>query len=196
VITEVGIVVSLVSVVIRNVVNPRYLLQQVVDYLSNMVIPQEFRERIEDAVVKQVRNEQDLKKIQEIEAIVKRIDFSWEQGFLDPQEYIAKRELLRREIDALERIDFNELEEASGLLENFHIHWENCRKSDESQQARKQLLSKIIKNVYIYDKTVVGVTLYGGFGVVLNDKSIPQEICVSLVSVMEKEGVIINVLLG
>lgn len=41
----------------------------------------------------------------EIEEVVKRIDFSWEKGFLKPEEYVAKREELLKEMEALRPVD-------------------------------------------------------------------------------------------
>lgn len=166
--------------------------EQVAGYLSALAVPQDFRERIEEAINSKVENEQALRRITEIEEIVKRIDFSWEQGFLRPDEYAEKRKQLRQEIEALEQIDHKELIQASDLIENFRAYWDD----NKTTKARKRLLSKIIKKVYVYDKTVIGLILYGGFSVVLNDEVISTEICASLSDVMREESSVISRLLG
>ena len=45
------------------------------------------------------------------------------------------------------------------------------------QEARKQLLAKIIDRVFVYDKTVLAVALHGDFSLVLdNGTSAPHEV--------------------
>ena len=56
---------------------------------------------------------------QSLEEVVKRIDFSWEQGFLAPQDYVTKRSQLQQEMDSLRPVDYDDLMEAADLLEKF-----------------------------------------------------------------------------
>ena len=92
---------------------------QVVEELSQLTIPDGFRECVEQAVRSNVENEEALKRMEEIKEAVKRVDFSWEKGFLAPQEYIEKRNQLQREIESLRPVDYDDLVEAADLLENF-----------------------------------------------------------------------------
>ncbi|MCL4872137.1 MAG: hypothetical protein KJ063_24525 [Anaerolineae bacterium] len=123
----------------------------------------------------------------EVEDIVKRIDFSWEQGFLSPQEYVEKRGQLQREIESLKPVDYDDLVEAADLLENFQNYWEGCAKVSKPDEARKQLLTKIVDRVFVYDEHVIAVALHGDFSVVLdNASSAPHEIVEGLRSEIKK----------
>ena len=104
--------------------------EQVIDALSTLTIPEGFQERVEEAIRSRVEHADALKRMEEIEEIVKRIDFSWEQGFLSPQDYVAKREQLQQEIEALRPVDYDALIEAADLLENFASYWESCENVD------------------------------------------------------------------
>ena len=92
---------------------------QVVEELSKLSIPQGFRQRVEEAIRNRVEHEEALRRMAEIEEMVKRIDFSWEKGFLTPAEYTNKRDQLQREIESLIPVQYDDLIEAADLLENF-----------------------------------------------------------------------------
>jgi hypothetical protein len=151
--------------------------QQVIQALSALVIPEGFKERVESAVRSRVENEAALKRMAEIEEIVKRIDFSWEQGFLAPQDYVEKRSQLQKEMEALRPIDYDSLMEAADLVEHFGQYWGTCYNVENPETAHQQLLAKIVDRVFVYDKSVVAVALHGDFGVVLDAiENIPVEI--------------------
>ncbi len=155
--------------------------EQVIQELSNLSIPDGFRERVEEAVRSKVENEEALKRMQEIEEIVKRIDFSWEQGYLTPQEYTVKRDKLEKEIAALRPVDYDDLMEAADLLENFNTYWAKCDDVDKPEQARKQLLAKIVDKVFVWDDLVIAIALHGDFSVVLDNAVLaPSEVVQSL----------------
>lgn len=134
---------------------------QVLAALSQLSIPEGFRERVEEAVRNNVENEEALRRMAEIEEAVKRIDFSWEKGFLTPQNYMEKRNQLLREIESLRPVDYDDLIEAADLLENFAKYWEACATVSNPAEARKQLLAKIVDRVFVYDATVVAISLHG-----------------------------------
>jgi hypothetical protein len=151
--------------------------EQVVAELSRLTIPDGFRDRVEEAVQKNVENEDALARMEEIEEVVKRIDFSWEKGFLSPQEYIDKRNQLHREMESLRPVDYDDLIEAADLLENFSSYWEACENVGDSEEARKQLLAKIIDRVFVYDDRVLAIALHGNYAVVLDNGGMaPSEI--------------------
>lgn len=159
---------------------------QVVRALSTLVIPLGFKERVENAVRNRVENAEALERMQKIKEAVERIDFSWEQGFFTPQQYVAKRRELEAEIASLRPVDYEDLMEAADLLENFRTYWDKCENVDTPDEARKQLLAKIVDKVFVYDKTVIGVALHGDFGVVLDDvTTVPSEIIQSLKTKMD-----------
>lgn len=142
--------------------------EQVVRELTHLNIPEGFRERVEEAVRSRVENAEALKRMSEMEEIVKRIDFSWEQGFLSPQEYVNKREQVLKEIESLRPVDYDDLMEAADLLSHFTKYWEGCAKVDNPAEAKKQLLAKIVDRVFVYDDTVIAIALHGDFGIVLD----------------------------
>jgi len=142
-----------------------------------------FRERVEQAVRSNVENEEALKRMAEIEEAVKRVDFSWEKGFLTPQDYIEKRNQLQREIESLRPVDYDDLIEEADLLENFSSYWEACMTVENPEEARKQLLAKIVDRVFIYDDKVIAIALHGDYAVVLDHGGVaPDEIVEKLKS--------------
>ena len=113
--------------------------------------------------------------MEEVQAIVERIDFSWEQGFLDKEAYLEKRRQLQQEIQALRPVDYDELIEAADLLEQFSTYWDACAAVDKPDEARYQLVSKIVDRVFVYNDQVIGVVLHGDFAVVLGENTTAPE---------------------
>lgn len=141
--------------------------EQVLSILSELEIPEGFRERVETAVRGRVENEAALQRMEKLRETVNRIDFSWEKGFMTQDDYVEKRDQLQREIEALRPIDYDELIEAADLIENFQSYWDQCETVDNPEEARKQLLDKIIECVLVDDGAVLAVVLHGDYGVVL-----------------------------
>ncbi len=75
--------------------------EQVRQELVKLVIPEGFRDRVEEAIRNNIENEEALRRMAELEEVVKRIDFSWEKGFITPEAYIEKRNQLQKEMDSL-----------------------------------------------------------------------------------------------
>lgn len=63
-------------------------------------------------------------RMEEIQAIVQRINFGWENGFITPEEYVEKRSQLQKELEALRPVNYEELMETADLIENFRPYWE------------------------------------------------------------------------
>ncbi len=141
--------------------------EQVVAMLSNLVIPDGFRDRVEAAVQNRVDNAAALDRMAEIREIIERIDFRWDQGFISQEEYVGKRQQLQLELDALRPIDYDDLIEAADLIENFQAYWDQCEKVDKPLDARQQLLQKIVERVFVHEGEVLAVVVHGDFGVVL-----------------------------
>ena len=142
--------------------------QQIFEILSNLVIPDDVMKRIEVAVKSRIDNDANFRRMAEIEEAVKRIDFSWEQGFLDQQAYAEKRRQLQREVEALRPVDYDELTEAADVIQNFCVYWEQCEQTDDAAEARRQLVSKILRRAFVYDDKIVAIELYGDFSIVLD----------------------------
>ncbi len=154
---------------------------QVVAILSHLTIPEGFRQRVEAAVQQRVDNASALARMEEIRGIIERIDFRWDQGFISREEYAEKRQQLKREMDAMRPIDYDELIEAADLIEHFQSYWDQCAKVRRPDEARQQLLQKIVERVFVHDGEVLAVVLHGDFGVVLGeDEQEMREIAAAL----------------
>jgi site-specific DNA recombinase len=157
---------------------------QVVAILSGLTVPEDFRDRVETAVQSRVENAAALDRMAEIQEIIERVDFRWDHGFIDPDEYVEKRAQLERELDALRPIDYDELIEAADLLEHFQDYWDQCDGVDDPLDARLQLLQKIVERVFVHDGNVLAIVLYGDFGVVLGEN---ETASVEIADAIEKE---------
>lgn len=145
--------------------------EQVVRALAHVEIPEGFQERVEEAIRSRVEHAEALRRMAEIEETAKRIGFSWEQGFLSPEEYIARRSQSQKEIDSLRPIDYDDLVEAADLLENFQSYWDACDNVARPEEARQQLLAKIVDRIFVYDDRVIAVGLHGDFSVVIDNET-------------------------
>jgi hypothetical protein len=160
---------------------------QVVEALQKISIPKGFQERVEQAIQSKVEHAEALRRMAEIEEVVKRIDFSWEQGFLSPQDYVEKRGQFQKEMESLRPVDYDDLMEAADLLENFSVYWHGCVKANDPEEARRQLMAKIVDKVFVYDDSVIGVAIHGDFGVVLDSAVLaPHEVVEGLKEEMKK----------
>jgi hypothetical protein len=84
---------------------------------------------------------------------------------------------LEREMESLRPIDYDELHEAADLIRHFRSYWDQCADMDEPEEARQQLLAKIVEQVFVYDDHVVAIALHGDFNIVLeDDETMPVEI--------------------
>jgi DNA invertase Pin-like site-specific DNA recombinase len=161
---------------------------QVVAELRNLTIPEGYRGRIEAAIRRNVENEEAYKRMAEIEEAVKRVDFSWEKGFLTPEEYLEKRNQLLREIESLRPVDYDELIEAADLLQNFTSYWAACAEVEKPAEARKQLLAKIVDRVFVYDDAVIAIALHGNYAVVLDTAGLAPDEVVEKIRSETKRG--------
>lgn len=149
---------------------------QLIALLSQLEIPDGLRERVESAVRERVENAASLERMAEVQAIVERIDFSWEQGFIGKEEYLEKRRQLQQEINSLRPLDYDQLIEAADLLTNFCAYWKACDDVDRPDEARHQLVSKIVDRVYVHDNQIAGVVLHGDFAIVLGENATAPEL--------------------
>lgn len=146
--------------------------QQVVRLLNSLTIPDGIEERIALAVAKNTEHETALSQIESLNERMNRLDISWENGFLHPDEYIGKRRMIQAEIEALRPLEYDNLAEAVDLVQNFSIYWKACQDVDNPDIARQQLLDRLVDRVFIYDDVVVGLALYADFSIVLSAETI------------------------
>ncbi|MAU01180.1 MAG: hypothetical protein CL608_28895 [Anaerolineaceae bacterium] len=141
---------------------------QVVQALHGIVIPADWERRIEEAVRGKVEHAEAFKRIAQAEVTMKRVDFSWEQGFLTAEKYVMKHNQLLDEINSLMPLDYDELVAAADLLEKFGTHWNACVDADDREKARQNLFGKIVDKVFVCDGHVTGITLKEPFRIILN----------------------------
>lgn len=164
--------------------------RQVVDVLTNMQIPDGFRERVEAAVKNRVENAAALQRMEEIKQIIERVDLRWDEGFISKAEYVEKRRQLQQEYDSLRPIDYDELTEAADLLEHFRAYWDECANTADPLEARQQLVSKVIDRVLVYDEAIVAVVLHGNFAIVLGEnRTAPAMVASAVSEVLLNEGI-------
>jgi hypothetical protein len=144
------------------------VIDQLVDILSNMQVPPDALQRIEEAVRSRKDNEAVLAELVQLEEQQRRVQFSWEHGRITPEEYLQKTSQLEREIASLRPLDYDNLEEAADLITHFKSYWDQCGELDKPREARQQLMAKIIDRVFLYNHSVIAVALYPDFGVVLD----------------------------
>jgi hypothetical protein len=164
---------------------------QLVAILSQLKIPNDFRQWIEGAVRSRIENAAALTRMAEIQEIGKRIDFRWEEGFIDKAEYVEKRRQLQREMESLRPIDYDELIDAADLIQHFKHYWQECAGVDHPAEARKQLVAKMVERVFVYNDRILAIVLYGDLGIVLGQNEIaPSEIEGAIEANLRERGVI------
>ncbi|MBK8904585.1 MAG: recombinase family protein [Anaerolineaceae bacterium] len=141
---------------------------QVLQALHGIVVPTGWEAQIEKAVRDRPEHVEAYRRIDLAEETMKRIDFSWEQGFLTPQEYVTKRNLLQGEIESLRPVDYDMLLAAGDIMRNFRLHWKDCMITDAPEKAQQALLDKIVEKVFVFDGQVTGITLKETFRLILN----------------------------
>ena len=163
--------------------------EQVRQAIAHLSIPDDYKARVDAAIQNKVDHADALQRMEEIREIVERIDFSWEKGFMTPEEYIEKRSQLQREIEALRPIQYDDLLEAADLLQHFNTYWDQCNELDNPAEGRKALLQKIVDRVFVYDSEVVAIALHGDFGVILDEQvAMPLEVKYGLEAEIKTTG--------
>lgn len=108
---------------------------------------------------------------------------------MTPNEYMEKRTQLQREIETLRPVAYDDMMEAADLLSNFDSYWEKCAILENPNEAKKQLLAKIVDRVFVYDQQVIAIALHGDFGVVLDENfAVPAEVLSERSTVLNSKG--------
>ena len=141
---------------------------QVLQALRSIVVPLGWQSRIEHAVRGQLEHAEAFQRIAQIEETIKRIDFSWEQGFLAPKEYVTRRTQLQEEIESLKPVEYDNLIAAVDILENFGTHLKECADAEDPDKARQTLLDAIIDKVIVYDGHVTDIIMREVYRIILD----------------------------
>jgi DNA invertase Pin-like site-specific DNA recombinase len=153
------------------------VLNQVVRILSEMKPPPEVMERIDATVKARESNADALEGVRKLEEQLERVQYSWEQGLLEPEKYIEKMHQLQREIASMRPLDYDRLEEAYDLITHFKTYWDLCAEVDSPEEARQQLMAKVIDRVFVYDDRVIAIALPPDLGIVLDvAEAAPNEV--------------------
>ena len=126
-------------------------------------LPPDVTQRIEEILRQHAERANEEKRMEEIKELVKRIDFRWENGFMDEEEYLQKRRQLQLEIEALHPVEHDELLKAADLLKNFRGLWERC----PTPQAQHELVKQVVDGVIVLDKEVIALALKGDTALLL-----------------------------
>jgi site-specific DNA recombinase len=142
---------------------------QVIQALLKLKPPAEWRTHITEAM-SHVLGEQNLaERIGEIKAMIERMDFRWDQGFItDKLDYLEKRVKLQQELEQLSPIPEDDLERAADILTNFGKYWEGCKDDPEGEH---RLIKLIVERVYVQDEQVVAMTLKADYHIVLGNNA-------------------------
>jgi site-specific DNA recombinase len=138
---------------------------QVINILMQLKPPEEWRKGITKGM-SEILGEKNLEeRLGEIQAIIKRMDLRWDNGFItDENEFLEQRLKLQMELEQLTPIPEDDLEQAADLLQNFKSHWERLEGDDDS---RHELVKLIVERVYVRDKQVVAMTLRSNYHLIL-----------------------------
>jgi len=133
------------------------LEQKVVDLVREMKPPADWKQHAIEAIGELLGNQELKERVAQIEEMIKRMDFRWDNGFItDKDEYLQKRLGLQQELEQLKPLPMEELETAADILTNFESHWEKAEGNPTEQQ---QLLHLIFERIWIKNNEVVSVCL-------------------------------------
>ncbi len=127
----------------------------VIQALTERLAPgQDWRQRAIAAIAARLGEQNVHVHLDELREQAKRMDYRFDKGFIDPDQFAAKRKELQAEIDHLKPL-LNvpeELEQAADILNNFDKHWATCQ-GDPNRQ--NELLRMILNRVYVIDRDSV-----------------------------------------
>ncbi len=170
------------SIIYENVV-----LEKVVEMLSRLSLPGDVQDRIDELVRSRPTNDESLLHLAELEEQQQRVQFSWEYGKLLPEEYLKRVSQLEREIASMRPLDYDRLEEAADLITHFKTYWEQCAELENPEEARQQLMAKIVDRVFVYDDRVIALALHPDFGIILDvPESAPNDVLSAVSDSTEK----------
>lgn len=152
----------------RSYVEAVRIEQQVIDLLMSLKPSENFEKRVESLLKQQSNHQQAYLRIDELQQVIKRIDVSWENGFLEQDEYLSRHRQLTQEIESLRPVQMDDVMEYADILKNFSAYWEGCLEVDDPNEARYQLIEKVVERVYVDGDTIKGLVLKGEYKLFLD----------------------------
>lgn len=143
--------------------------EQVIATLKTLKPPADWRDRMVAAMGELLGDQKLEARISEIKAIIERMDFRWDNGFItDKDAYLEQRIQLQQELEQLTPIPDDDLETAADVLENFEYHW-NATNGDA--QLQQNLLQLIVARVWVRGDRVVAMSLRPNYHVTVGLES-------------------------
>lgn len=137
--------------------------QQVIEtlhYLHERLAPNHIYQ-LESILRQHIENEAAVQRMNEIQLMIERIDFSWENGFMDAATYAQKQQQLQLEIEMLPPNEYSELLKSTNLLQDFDKVWSKC----QTRKAQRQLIKQLVERVIVKDQGVFEIILKGEISV-------------------------------
>ena len=138
----------------QKMVNADDIETQLANFLSSMELPEEWEKNAVNAVGEMLGQEHVEERIEEIKKIIERLDFRWDMGYLQQEEYIQKREELKTELANLQPIPQDELIEAHRVLKEFSKLW-----AEADIEGRQHILNLILRQVWVCDDHLCAIML-------------------------------------
>lgn len=135
-------------------VNADYIEQQVAGFLSELQMPDEFKESAVNAIGELLGQENLEERIEKIKRIIDRLDFRWDMGFIQEDEYIKRREELKAELAQLQPIPQDELSEAFQLMKDFKRLW-----NEGSQEDHQRIMKLVLDRVWVTGENMVALLI-------------------------------------
>jgi site-specific DNA recombinase len=158
-------------------VNADHIEEQVAGFLSCMELPKEWEQSAVNAMGELLGQEHLEERIKEIQAIIERLDFRWDMGYLKQEEYVEKREQLKAELARLQPIPQDELIEAHRTLKEFPTRWKEA-----DAEGRQRLLNLILQRAWVCDDHLCAIMLRPSYYVSVHQaikdgmiKDVPQD---------------------
>jgi hypothetical protein len=172
-------------------VSAETLEQQVAAILKTLKPPNDWRDRMIQAMGQLIGDQKLEERIGQIKGVIERMDFRWDNGFItDKDAYLEERVKLQQELEQLTPIPDDELEVAADVLSNFTAHWE-AAKGD--MKAQEELIKLVVARVWVQGDKVVGMSLRPNYHITVGlDSTKPTEISVGFGENNINEDIIIH----
>lgn len=159
--------------------------EQVVEILKTLKPPADWQERMVKAVSQLLGDKKLDERIAEIKAVVERMDFRWDHGFITNEEqYLEERLKLQQELEQLVPVPDDDLAVAADLLENFGEHWDAA---DGNRKEQQRLIQLIVSRVWVKDRQIVAMSLRPNYHITLGlESDKPTEIAVGSPDIMSR----------
>ncbi len=126
--------------------------QQVGGFLSELHLPDEYKETTANAIGELIGQENLGERIDEIKGIIDRLDYRWDMGFIQEEEYVKRREELKAQLAQLQPIARDELVEAHKLLKDFKRLW-----NEGSAEDRQRIMKLVLERAWVQGEDLIAL---------------------------------------